>query len=206
MAPEDPGKAARVPLPRRARGRPAEAALRAGDVARPDLPKPACRVKLICGPPAAGKSTYVQAHAQPGDIVIDLDLIARERGYNRARPSSAAGDLLAERNRRLAALAYEPPDRVAWIILGAPSRSLRQWWCKALAVRSEDLIVLTPSQDELQRRIMRDPDRRRVRLQHIALARKWYDRERNDNPGIVKSGVDADGLPLDPLHPWNRLK
>jgi hypothetical protein len=34
-------------------------------------------VTVVMGPPAAGKSTYVQAHAKPGDVVIDLDLIAR---------------------------------------------------------------------------------------------------------------------------------
>lgn len=180
--------------------------LKLGDVARPDLPKPTCRVFLICGPPAAGKSTYVRAHAGPDDIVIDLDLIAREHGYGRRRPNDAVGDLLADRNRRLAALAKAPPNRVAWIILAAPSPSLRQWWCEALAVRPEDLIVLAPSRDELQRRIMRDPDRKTVRRQHIALVHKWYDRERNDNPGIVKSGVGADGIPLDPLHPWNQKR
>ncbi|QTF71757.1 HNH endonuclease [Arthrobacter woluwensis] len=35
------------------------------------------RVKVITGPPAAGKSTYVQHHAHPMDVVIDLDKIAR---------------------------------------------------------------------------------------------------------------------------------
>jgi hypothetical protein len=31
---------------------------------------------VITGPPCVGKSTYAQAHAKPGDIVIDLDRIA----------------------------------------------------------------------------------------------------------------------------------
>lgn len=30
---------------------------------------------VVTGPPAGGKSTWVRAHAQPGDIVIDYDLI-----------------------------------------------------------------------------------------------------------------------------------
>ena len=46
-----------------------------GDIARPDLPRPNCRVKLVCGPVAAGKSTYVRRFAGKGDIVIDLDTI-----------------------------------------------------------------------------------------------------------------------------------
>lgn len=34
-------------------------------------------VRVITGPPAAGKSTYVQENAHPSDVVIDLDRIAR---------------------------------------------------------------------------------------------------------------------------------
>ncbi len=32
---------------------------------------------VVTGPPAAGKSTWVMAHAKPGDIVIDYDRIAQ---------------------------------------------------------------------------------------------------------------------------------
>jgi hypothetical protein len=31
---------------------------------------------VVCGPPGAGKSTWVEAHAHPGDIVWDLDKVA----------------------------------------------------------------------------------------------------------------------------------
>lgn len=31
---------------------------------------------IVTGPPASGKSTYVQQHAKPGDITIDYDAIA----------------------------------------------------------------------------------------------------------------------------------
>jgi 5-methylcytosine-specific restriction protein A len=162
-------------------------------------------VRLVCGAPASGKSTYVKNHAEAGDLVIDLDLIARERGFGRARPPSAIATLLAERNRRLAALACEPPERLAWVILSAPSQSLRGWWCAALGVAADDLIVLTPSREELRRRIIADPDRRTVRESHMVLVDKWIERERANDPGIIKTGSDAAGLPTDPLHPWNRI-
>jgi 5-methylcytosine-specific restriction protein A len=165
---------------------------------------PKCRVLLVCGPPASGKSTLVRARAGPDDVVVDLDAIAREFGFGRDRPAEITAELLQERNRRLAALAAEPPSRTAWVILGAPSPSLRQWWCDALGVEPADLILLTPPRDELRRRIWADPDRVAVRLHHLALVDKWLDRERVDNPGIVKSGCDASGYPLDPLHPANR--
>lgn len=31
---------------------------------------------VVTGPPAAGKSTWVREHAQPGDVVVDYDLLA----------------------------------------------------------------------------------------------------------------------------------
>lgn len=37
-------------------------------------------VTLVTGPPASGKTTYVQTHAQPGDLVVDLDAIAQALG------------------------------------------------------------------------------------------------------------------------------
>lgn len=34
-------------------------------------------IYLVTGPPAAGKTTWVREHAQPGDITIDYDTIAQ---------------------------------------------------------------------------------------------------------------------------------
>lgn len=41
------------------------------------MPGYGATVTIVTGPPAAGKSTYVREHAASGDIVIDLDEIAR---------------------------------------------------------------------------------------------------------------------------------
>lgn len=176
------------------------------EVARPDLPAPGCKVWLVCGPPAAGKSTYVKTHAASGDYVVDLDTIARQHGFGRSRPNDAVGDLLRIRNAYLAALANEPPERTAWVIIGAPSASLRHWWCKMLGVRKDHLILLVPTREELRRRIIADPDRRHVRQLHFELVDKWLAKERADNAGILKRGCGVDGSPRDPLHPWNRAQ
>lgn len=175
------------------------------DTARPELPKPSCRVRLICGPPAAGKSTFVRTYAKPDDIVIDFDAIAKEWGYSRYRPSNVIGLVLHERNRRLANLAKENPERVAWVILLAPSHSLRAWWCEALAVKPGDMTLLVPPVGELRSRILMDPDRKYIRQHHIALVQDWFRREHADNPGVLRRGHDVNGNPTDPLHSWNRL-
>lgn len=39
------------------------------------------RVRVVTGPPCSGKSTYVDEHANRGDLVIDLDRIAYAVGY-----------------------------------------------------------------------------------------------------------------------------
>jgi 5-methylcytosine-specific restriction enzyme A len=148
-----------------------------GSFTQPYLPRPNCRVKLICGPPAAGKSTYVQANAGPHDIVIDLDAIAHDYGLGRARPDNALHSLLRARNDRLAALAREPAERTAWVIIGAPTQKLRRWWCQALHVQSDDLVLLLPSREELHHRVINDPDRKRVVDLHLTWIDNWLMRE-----------------------------
>lgn len=145
-----------------------------GDLVRPErLPRPNCQVWLICGPPAAGKSTYVRNHAKPGDIVVDLDAIASEYGLGREYPWDTAAMLLQDRNQRLAALAKETSNRVAWVITTGGTGELRRWWCNVLGVEPDHLIVLVPPREELYRRIMADPERRSVRNIHMRVVDKW---------------------------------
>jgi 5-methylcytosine-specific restriction enzyme A len=158
-----------------------------GSLAKPNLPRPNCRVKLICGPPASGKSTFVRANAGPHDIVIDLDMIALEFGLGRNRDGST-GTLLVERNRRLASLASEPAHRVAWVIVGAPSKQLRQWWCDMLGVVPGDMVLLVPTRTELRRRVMADPDRADVIDRHLAVIDRWLARD----IGVMQLKIDYD--------------
>lgn len=37
-------------------------------------------ITVVTGPPCAGKTTYVQQHKRPGDIVIDFDALAQALG------------------------------------------------------------------------------------------------------------------------------
>jgi hypothetical protein len=146
----------------------------------------------------------VRTHAGTSDIVIDFDLIARERGFGLNPPAEIIPELLRVRNERLAALADEPAERVAWVTLTAPSPGLRKWWCEALGVRPEDLILLQPTRSELYRRIREDPERAHVRQSHYALVDQWFNRERTDDSGIPVSGCDERGFPYDSLHPWRK--
>jgi|HubBroStandDraft_2_1064218.scaffolds.fasta_scaffold165477_4 hypothetical protein len=44
---------------------------------------------IVTGPPCVGKTTYVRQHAEPGDIIIDLDDLITALGGNSHDPSPA---------------------------------------------------------------------------------------------------------------------
>lgn len=171
--------------------------------ARPqDLPRPACKVVVVAGPPGAGKTTYAKKHMQPGDLLIDFEVIGEELGFDRLQSRDHVGDILAERNRRLRALATAQPDLTAYVCLLAPSPTLRHWWREILG--AEKVVVLDPGLPTVHRQIRRDRSRRAMVRFMLRLVDEWYDKERRDDPGYVVPGVDADGQPTDRLHPWRR--
>jgi hypothetical protein len=120
--------------------------------------KPSCiPVHLVCGAPGAGKSTFVREHANPGDVIIDMDAIRRSLGF-----PQYSGDLkhlkiaMRERDRMIRSLATATTGQ-AWLIVSAPTDDERAQWCEALGnvtVHSID----TPKA-ECIRRIMQDPAR-----------------------------------------------
>jgi hypothetical protein len=170
---------------------------------RPDFPKPKCRVVFVAGPPAAGKSSYVRKHAASCDIVIDFDAIGYQMGVSRERSSEQINLILAERNRRLAALADEPPQRTAWVIVTAPSRQLRKWWGDALGAKLMDRVLVCADRQICRERVRRDPTRRGMVNKYLRAIDQWFEREKNDDPGWLAPGCDANGYPRDQLHPWN---
>jgi energy-coupling factor transporter ATP-binding protein EcfA2 len=77
-------------------------------------------VVLVCGPPAAGKSTWVKAQAGPADRIIDLDQLCRSLG-SRARYDhpQRVRQLAKAMRRSLEDKAAEHPGRT-WVIRSLP--------------------------------------------------------------------------------------
>lgn len=105
---------------------------------------PLIPVTVVCGPPGAGKSTYVEAHAGADDRVLDLDVI---RAHLSGLPMRTAGPewlvpALRYRNTALGLLADPSTaaryDR-AWLIVQAPTYSERRRWAEMLRA---DVVVL----------------------------------------------------------------
>jgi hypothetical protein len=108
---------------------------------------------IVCGPPASGKTTYVKQHADPADLVIDLDEIGVRlsggNGHDWSR--NYLGTALSERNRYLHAISKPCSWPAAWFIVGAPRQKERQWWQDKL--QPKDIVLLLPPEDLCYQRI-----------------------------------------------------
>lgn len=124
---------------------------------------------VVTGPPAAGKSSWIQAHATPRDIVIDLDLITRAlSGPGAPAWNQDPLQLRVAHRARYAAMdaAFELRDQVdVYLIHTMPqAKALARY--KRLGAR---IITVDPGREVIMQRIeaMRDPDMQRV-------ATRWY--------------------------------
>lgn len=132
-------------------------------------------VVLVCGPPCAGKNHYVDQHIQPGDLLVDHDVYARQAGSPRryAHPPEyreAAEVTFAEALTYIAASS----DVRAWVIRCAPDPAHR----KALAdfIRADEVVVIDPGVDTCLERARYLRSRRTTGVIH-----RWY--AANPSPG-----------------------
>ncbi|MFD0437015.1 AAA family ATPase [Streptomyces chartreusis] len=124
---------------------------------------------VITGPPAAGKSSWIQAHATARDVVIDLDLITRAlSGPGAPSWNQDPIQLRVAHRARHAAMdeAFTLCDQVdVYLIHTMPSpKALARY--KRLGAR---LVVVDPGRDIVMQRIeaMRSTEMERV-------ATRWY--------------------------------
>ncbi len=128
---------------------------------------------IVCGPPASGKSTYVDERAAVGDLVIDLDAIMQDITGKPVHHTGKAGlrQALERRNGILDSLASDRSDRRAWFIVSAPAASDRRHWHGMLG---GDLVVLDIPLEECKRRILADQSRAGQQERMIRAATDWW--------------------------------
>jgi len=130
-------------------------------------------VVVVCGPPAAGKSTYVARHAGRGDLVIDFDSIRQSLSGSRwdqdagvrRKASGIKASLIRGLNARYTGK--------AWLITTAPTEGERRTWLKALGPRAS-LKVLPTSIAKCITRIRADQDRAPVARELIDAVHRWH--------------------------------
>lgn len=126
-----------------------------------DVPRPAIPVTLVCGPPGAGKTTWVRQQAQPNDIVLDLDVIA-ERTENRFHA-------LMRRNKMVRGLASAQSGE-AWVVVCAPLATERIAW-RTLLHAHRTVVLTTPLAICLRQ--MEQRDRADLAFTSTAAAEWW---------------------------------
>jgi predicted kinase len=112
-------------------------------------------VHLVCGPPGAGKSTYVAARKSADDLVWDYDRVmeAITMAAPYMRPLGASRYVLAMREAFFTEAALKSigaePERV-WVIATLPRRNERA----ELAARlGATVVVLAPTKAECLERV-----------------------------------------------------
>ena len=137
---------------------------------------------VVCGPPGAGKSTYVCEHARRSDRIICFDDLAAARfgrpGLKRTAAKLSAeqvADVLRDRNHALGDLMRDHAARRwtgAWLILSEPDAEHRTWWADTTGAR---VLVLPTPAEECIRRIALDAARGDIRGDDAAaVAVAWH--------------------------------
>lgn len=132
-------------------------------------------IVLAYGPPCGGKTTYVLAHAEPGDLVVDHDLIAQAAGSDRTHNHYAEHRDAAEAEveRLLDEIADgKHPD--AWVIRTAPDAQRRDELARR--IRASDVRLITAPHEVLMARAQERDDPiatiRAINRWHEVAARK----------------------------------
>jgi 5-methylcytosine-specific restriction endonuclease McrA len=133
---------------------------------------------MVCGPPGAGKSTYIDRRKGSDDIVVDIDAILTELSGSVLRTQQRREqyllDAFMERNRRLSALSLETRPIKAWFIIGAPHPSTREAWAQQL--RPEAVVVMATPLRVCCDRIRGQDTRAPTAQGMIAGVNAWWDR------------------------------
>jgi predicted kinase len=119
---------------------------------------------IICGPPRAGKSTYVAKHAKPGEVRIDLDDLWKVLlGYDRGNRTQAhLGFMSAVKNALIKRIFDSSLD--AWVISGGATRSERASLMRRLD--TDKVVLIVPS---IAQCLSRTTDDHLIEAIH-----KWY--------------------------------
>lgn len=131
-------------------------------------------IHAVIGPPAGGKTTYVRDHAQPGDLVLDWDMLADaltmgDHSHHSPAPTVVSAATGAWQGAYMKLVRESRPVGV-WIIKSIPAthahpRMLDEW-----IALDYDIVVCDPGTATVFDTLAADHRNQGAR----ATARKWY--------------------------------
>ena len=136
------------------------------------MPKASKPLIVVCGPPMAGKTHYVNQNAQPGDLVFDADIASQEKyglplhlldDEQHVQLFKSRNNLIAKFNKG------ETPHPRAWLIATAGSYRQRKFWADIGA----EVVVVHPGVDTCIMRLESDHDREAAREKLLSAIRSW---------------------------------
>lgn len=129
-------------------------------------------VMVVCGPPGAGKNTYITANAAPTDMVIDFDdYLASVGGAKWDKDPERVQAAFRMRNGALRSLNTKRRG-TAWLPITAPSLAERNEWKRRLG--RAKIIMLAVDADTCKARIRADPDRQHAIEPMCAGVDRWW--------------------------------
>ena len=130
-------------------------------------------VTLVCGPPGAGKTSYVMARAEHGDLILDVDRLFEALSGLPAydTPDELLPFVMEARNAVLKRLARRHKVRHAWVVMCGANVRERQALRDLLRA---EVVVLEVAADECVRRITADARRQGRGDMWKGLVEEWW--------------------------------
>lgn len=132
---------------------------------------------VVAGPPGAGKSLLVSRYLEPGDLLVDLDVIKSELSglpLYHAEHADWMKPAMQERNRRLLSLCDAPACKRAWLVTTAPTAADRRFWREQAGART---LLVVASPETCRARVLADERRPHHRkAEHLQAIDAWFAR------------------------------